>query len=226
MQLEVRAYTSAMSQILTGRRPYWTRLRGDPGGREQFYHEKLVAITPTEENYDLYIEKVAAACTIQRAVRNLLRIRRLQRTWMRPPSNMAIRSALEAKTQAAKQKITRTLSFVRPRSSKNLPANKTVSMEDLPPSTLSEVKSGEGAAAAGVDQWQDVLTEVEVRIRLLTIGSSRYAVSGPDGHPICTKPLSGWWMLSLATSTISRSSPTDPCRAGSSYLPIIPGQFR
>ena len=167
MQLEVRAYSSAMSQILTGRRPYWTRLRGDPGGREQFYYEKLVAITPTDENYDLYIEKVAAACTIQRAVRNLLRMRKLQRTWMRPPSVLGMRGSMESKPQTAKQQVVkRAISFSKSKSQKNLMANKVQSMEDLPASASSETKSGEGPASAGVDQWQGVLTEVEVRIRL------------------------------------------------------------
>uniref|UniRef100_A0A061R290 Potassium voltage-gated channel Eag-related subfamily H member 2 n=1 Tax=Tetraselmis sp. GSL018 TaxID=582737 RepID=A0A061R290_9CHLO len=84
LQREVRAYTSAIIRILTGRRPRWAIMRGDSGGREQHYYKKLLLMIPEAEGGDFrdYLEMVAAAKTIQRAFRHYAQMKRARALWL------------------------------------------------------------------------------------------------------------------------------------------------
>lgn len=145
MKQEIRAYTAAMTRILTNRRPYWTRLRGDCGGREQHYYDKLLTMVPVDAEFAKYLEMVTAATKIQRCVRNFLRSIRIQKAGgvgalaTRRPSKSRARTAEALKGMLATEGLV---------SGGNRELN---SPSDGP------------AAAARRCTWQEVLFELEVR---------------------------------------------------------------
>lgn len=101
MRQEIKAYTAAMTRIISGSRPYWSRLRGDQGGREKHYYNKLLTIIPAHDSFGDYLQMVKAATKIQRAFRRYCKIKRIDSMWKTPVQELQKMRSIKPKPRSA-----------------------------------------------------------------------------------------------------------------------------
>lgn len=146
LKQEIKAYTAAMTRIISGSRPYWSRLRGDPGGRETHYYNKLLTIIPRHDSFGAYLDMLLAASKIQRAFRHYMKIKRIQSTWRTPVAELRNLKRTETRAKTATTRPRRRSMETPQRGEGRMPVEASL--------------SGSSLAACGA--WADMLKELEV----------------------------------------------------------------
>eukprot|EP00873_Tetraselmis_striata_P022072 jgi/Tetstr1/442336/TSEL_030476.t1 len=145
LKQEIKAYTAAMTRIISGSRPYWSRLRGDPGGRETHYYNKLLTIIPRHDSFGAYLDMLLAASKIQRAFRHYMKIKRIQSTWRTPVAELRNLKRTETRAKTATTRPRRRSMETPQRGEGRMPVEANL--------------SGSSLAACGA--WADMLKELE-----------------------------------------------------------------
>eukprot|EP00873_Tetraselmis_striata_P025497 jgi/Tetstr1/445761/TSEL_033409.t1 len=145
LKQEIKAYTAAMTRIISGSRPYWSRLRGDPGGRETHYYNKLLTIIPRHDSFGAYLDMLLAASKIQRAFRHYMKIKRIQSTWRTPVAELRNLKRTETRAKTATTRPRRRSMETPQRGEGRMPVEASL--------------SGSSLAACGA--WADMLKELE-----------------------------------------------------------------